>query len=95
MYQARQLKTTEQPSDHVNQKRTQRDGERFLVNIIFDDTQNSFTHSNEWLTSWNTVVASIPGMNRRRLAMVQFPSMRSNIITVLSQTNLNMQRRNL
>ena len=43
MYQARQLKTTEQPSDHVNQKRTQRDGERFLVNIIFDDTQNSFT----------------------------------------------------
>ena len=37
MYQARQLKTTEQPSGHVNQWRTQRNVERFLLSIIFDD----------------------------------------------------------
>ena len=45
--------------------------------------------------SWNTVVASIPGMNRQRLAIIQFTSMRCNITTVLSQTNLNKQRTNL
>ena len=45
--------------------------------------------------SWNTVVASIPGMNRQRLAIVQFPSMRCNIKTVLIQTSLNTQRTNL
>ena len=45
--------------------------------------------------SWNTVVASIPGMNRQRLAIVQFPSMWCNITTVLSQTSLNTQRTNL
>ena len=54
-----------------------------------------FRASNEWPMSWNTVVASIPGMNRQRLAIVKFPSMRCNITTVLSQTNLNMQRTNL
>ena len=54
-----------------------------------------FRASNEWPMSWNTVVASIPGMNRQRPAIVQFPSMQCNITTVLSQTSLNTQRTNL
>ena len=45
--------------------------------------------------SWNTVVASIPGMNRQRPAIVQFPSMQCNITIVVSQTSLNTQRTNL
>ena len=48
-----------------------------------------------WPMSWNTVVASIPGMNRQRPAIVQFPSMQCNITTVLSKTSLNTQRTNL
>lgn len=43
--------------------------------------------------SWNTVVASIPGMNRQRPAIVQFPSMQCNITTVLSKTSLNTFKR--